>query len=370
MNFPIPHAQDWARTLRLALVPACYVAVLGFAQSSPAAGTVAAARDSDTIGVIGQGRITEADVIAADKSEFDDLSSSHTLELHHLQLQFAKSRHKLLQKRLDIILDQKAVEMEAKARGVGSDAVLAELKLVVPSEDEAHAFYEANKDRIKAPYEQVAPKVHEYLATQVNETAARKFYDGLRARHGIRSTLGPYRESVAAQGPARGQKNAPVTIVEFGDFQCPYCKEAESSLRAILTKYPQDVRIVFRNLPLTQIHPNAKLAAEAAVCADRQGKFWEIHDAMYDDQSALSLESLNQTATRLGLNTDRFAACLADGSTSSSLDADAQAAQELGLDGTPSFFINGRPLEGNVPVEKFESVISDELRRASGAPQS
>lgn len=166
-------------------------------------------------------------------------------------------------------------------------------------------------------------------------------------------------------GPARGPGTAPVTIVEFGDFQCPYCKEAESSLHTVLAEHPRDVRVVFRNLPLTQIHPNARIAAEASICADRQGKFWEMHDAMYADQSALNANALERTAQRLGLNGDRFAACLTDGSTSQALDLDAKAAEELGLEGTPYFFINGRPLDGNVPVEKFESVIADELHRAA-----
>jgi protein-disulfide isomerase len=115
---------------------------------------------------------------------------------------------------------------------------------------------------------------------------------------------------------------------------------------------------------LTQIHPNAKLAAEAAICADRQGKFWEMHDAMYEDQSALNLDSLKSTATRLGLNADRFSTCIADGSASGSLDLDAKAAAELGLAGTPYFFINGRPIDGDVPIEKFESIIKDELQSA------
>jgi protein-disulfide isomerase len=132
-----------------------------------------------------------------------------------------------------------------------------------------------------------------------------------------------------------------------------------------MARYPREVRVVFRNLPLTQIHPNAKIAAEAAVCADRQGKFWEMHDAMYDDQSALNLDALKSAATRLGLDADRFSACLADGSTSQSLDLDAKAAHELGLTGTPYFFVNGRPIDGNVPVEKFESLIQDELHRAA-----
>lgn len=314
--------------------------------------------------MIGQQRVSETDVIAAGKPEFDRLENGYELERRQLELKYRKSRHDLIQQQLDKLLDESALEAEAKARGVATGSVLAELDLAAPTEDEARAFFAANKDRIRQPYGEVAPKVREYLASQRNRAATRSFYDRLRAHHGIRSEWGPYRVPVAATGPARGRNAAPVTIVEFGDFQCPYCKQAESSLRAVMEQYPQKVRIVFRNLPLTQIHPNAKIAAEAAVCADRQGKFWEMHDAMYDDQSALNADSLMNTAARLGLDAHRFAACLADGSTRSSLEADAEAAQDLGLEGTPYFFINGRPLDGNVPVETFQSIIADELHRA------
>jgi protein-disulfide isomerase len=331
-----------------------------------AADPSAAATGTDIIGLVGRQQISEADVIAANQADFDRLQSSQQREQRQLELKFAQSRHELLQQRLDKLLDARALELEAKKRNVGTDKVLAGLKLEVPTENDVRSFYEANKDRIRQPYEDAAPKVRQYLASQRNQTVTRRFYDELRTNNGISAKLGPYRLPVEASGPVRGQNKAAVTIVEFGDFQCPYCREAESSLRTVMEHHPQDVRLVFRNLPLTQIHPNAKVAAEAAVCADRQGRFWEMHDAMYEDQSALTADALKMTATRLGLDAGSFAACLTDDSTARSLAADAEAARELGLSGTPYFFINGRPIDGNVPVEKFESVIADELHRAAG----
>ena len=317
------------------------------------------------VAVIGQRRIGESDVIAANSADFDRLQSDSELERRHLELKLAKSRHDLLQQDLDKMLDRDALDMEARSRGIRTDQVLAGLKLTTPTEEEARVFYEANRERIKQPYEEVAPKVIEYLATQRNQGATRSFYDALRAKHGIRSTLAPYREAVADSGPARGESTARVTIVEFADFQCPYCRDAETTLRTIMAHYPEEVRVVFRNLPLTQIHPDAKAAAEAGVCADQQGKFWEMHDAMYDDQSALSADALKKTAARLGLDTQLFATCLADPRTSEALGPDAKAARDLGLEGTPYFFINGRPIDGSVPVEKFERVIADELHQTA-----
>lgn len=328
-------------------------------------GPASAGVDQGVIGFIGSERIAEATVVRSDQAAFDELQRNYDTEQHQLEFKYAKARYDLLRRQLDKQLDAAALDLEAKARGVTTHDILVELKPIAPGEAETRAFYEENKDRIREPYDTIVPKVREYLAEQRNQAATRSFYDGLRAKHGIKSVLGPYRVAVAANGPARGPASAPVTIVEFGDFQCPYCKKAESSVQTVLEQHPHDVRIVFRNLPLTQIHPNAKVAAEAAVCAERQGKFWEMHDAMYADQSALTADALKATAKRLGLNPERFSTCLGDGASAAALDADAKAAAELGLSGTPYFFINGRPIDGNVPLENFESIIAEELK--SGA---
>lgn len=320
------------------------------------------AHDAATIATVGSERITETVIVQADQAAFDQLRWELEAQQHQLQFKYEKARYDLLKRQLDQRLDEAAVADEAKARGVSVDAVLVDLKAGAPTDEEVRAFYDRNRDRIREPYEQMAPKMREYLADQRKQTAAREFYDALRARHGIKSSLGPFRIAVAATGPARGPATAPVTIVEFADFQCPYCKRAESSLHVLLEQYPDKVRLVFRNLPLTQIHPQAQGAAEAAVCADRQGKFWEMHDAMYADQASLAPDALKDTAKRLGLDVGQFSACLGGGASVATLGSDAKAAQDLGLSGTPYFFINGRPLDGNVPLEKFQSIIAEELR--------
>lgn len=320
------------------------------------------------VATVGGARITAADVAAADRADFDKLESDYQLKLRQLHLKQTEARHQLLLQQLERLLNARALDLEARVRGVKSDAVLAEIKVPAVTDDEVRAFYETNKARAHESFEKLRPSIAQYLAGQHDEEARRAFYDALRARHGISSLLGPYRVTVAASGPARGKDGAPVTIVEFGDFQCPYCREAESSLRAVMSRYPDQVRLVFRNLPLPKLHPNATLAAEAGVCAGQQGMFWQMHDAMYQDQSALSESALKDTARHLGLKMDGFAACLADRKTLEELDTDREAADELNVSGTPYFFINGRPLNGSVPVERFESVISDELRRSASKP--
>lgn len=349
-------------------------------QASPsAAQTGAPVDETAVVGMIGNRRVTEGEVIAQAKDQFQQGQDELDREVRQLQVNYEQARHDMLQQQLDKLLDRRALEMAAKARHLSPDAVLANAKVPLVTDAEVRAFYDANRARTTLTFEQLAPRIRAYLASEHNETAMRRFYDGLRAKYGIHSELAPFREDVAATGPVRGNPHAPVTIVEFGDFQCPYCKQAEPTLRAILTKYRNDVRLVFRELPLTQLHPNAMTAAEAGVCADRQGKFWPMHDRMYADQNALDIDGLKATAKRLGLNADRFAACMSDTATARQIETDMQAAGALGIGGTPYFFVNGRPLNGSVPPEKFDTVISEELGRlgirlaggpATRAPQS
>jgi protein-disulfide isomerase len=188
----------------------------------------------------------------------------------------------------------------------------------------------------------------------------------LRAKHAITSLLPPYRVAVESIGPAKGSDRAPVTIVEFGDFQCPFCRQEETVVETILQRHPEEVRLVFRELPLTGIHPNALTAAHAAVCADRQGMFWPMHDAMYQDQGALEEGALVDKAKRIGLDVDHFSSCLSAQETLSAVEQDSKAADELNINETPYFLINGRPLHGAVPIEKIEAIVNEELRHAAG----
>jgi protein-disulfide isomerase len=350
-------------------------AALGYAAVSLGAGTSASQNAADNtrtagdnhaiVAMIGNERLTEADVIRQDREAFDKLQADYDLKLRQLQLKQAQARYDLLKQDADKLLDKRALEAEAKAHGMTPKDVLAEIKVAAVTDDEVTAFYEANKARATQPFEQLKPQITQYLANQHNTDATRTFYDGLRAKHGMAWRLEPYRMPVAATGPAQGKPEAPVTIVEFADFQCPYCRSSADVLKAVLKKHPDDVRLVFRNLPLQNVHPNAATAAAAAVCADRQHMFWAMHDAMYDDQKALSEPALRSTAERLGLNGAEFASCIASPDAKAAVDADAKAADDLAIGGTPYFFINGRPLNGTVPEEQFEAIISEELRRAS-----
>lgn len=162
--------------------------------------------------------------------------------------------------------------------------------------------------------------------------------------------------------PAFGDSNAPVTIVEFSDFQCPYCARYFSDThQRIVDEYGDQIRFVYRDFPLSSIHPRAQASAEAAQCADDQNAFWDYHDLLFTNQSALDNESLISYAARLNLDTDKFRTCLESGKYTDEVLADFEAGREYGVTGTPTFFINGVRVVGAQPFEVFQQIIEEEL---------
>jgi protein-disulfide isomerase len=163
--------------------------------------------------------------------------------------------------------------------------------------------------------------------------------------------------------PTRGPADALVTIVEFSDFQCPFCSRAEKTVNEVIEKYGKDVRVVFKQNPLP-FHNDAGPAAQASLEARDQGKFWEMHEKLFANQSALGKDKLEGYAKELGLNMAKFKAALEQNKHKSEIDADQKLARELGASGTPSFFINGRSLRGAQPFDAFKTVIDEELAKA------
>jgi protein-disulfide isomerase len=168
---------------------------------------------------------------------------------------------------------------------------------------------------------------------------------------------------VPADSPSFGPKDAKVTIVEWSDFECPFCSRVGPSLKQIKETYPKDVRVVFRHQPLS-FHPNAKGAAEASMAAHEQGKFWEYHDKLFQNQKALDRANLEKYAQELGLNVGQFKAALDSGKFRAKVEADAAAGAAVGANGTPTFFVNGREFVGAQPFESFKRIIEDEKARA------
>ena len=174
----------------------------------------------------------------------------------------------------------------------------------------------------------------------------------------------PARTRVGVEGsPMLGPADAWVTVVEFGDFQCPYCARSAPTVHQLAETWPDDVRVVFKNLPLPQ-HSRALPAAIAAACADEQGRFWDMYDALYADQSKLSDADLAQTAQGLGLDVGPWTACLSAGAAEGRVQVDADLAKQIGVPATPCFYVNGRQVRGAQPFDTFRPVVEDELARA------
>jgi predicted DsbA family dithiol-disulfide isomerase len=357
------------RVFRAALVAACSAAPVAHVYAAPAPASPAPAalagvnREAQVLGRAGTLEITREEVLAEAQPALQQQDAEYQRQLAQLRVGYERAHYELVEKELGRVLDKRALQMEAAARHQSTADLLGTVVVPVVTEQEARGFYQSRKARTGQSYEQLAPQISEYLAGRHRDEAMRAFYDRLRAKHGVVALLEPFRQVVAASGPSLGRPDAPVTIVEFADFQCPYCKEAESTLREVLARHPDDVRLVYRYLPLAAIHPNATLAAQAGVCAGQQGRFWPMHDALFADQDALAAPGLTATAQRLGLDPGQFSACLSATATGQAVAADVSSADALGVSGTPAFFINGRFISGNVPPEQFEGVIADELRR-------
>jgi protein-disulfide isomerase len=159
----------------------------------------------------------------------------------------------------------------------------------------------------------------------------------------------------------RGNPYAPVKIIAFSDYECDYCKDAEQTINSLLSLYPDQVSFVFRDFPISGIHVYAEKAAEASECAGEQGKFWEMHDKLFENQNALTIQDLKQYAADLGLDTAAFNSCLDNGDMASEVQNDFNDGQAAGVSGTPTFFINGKMLVGAQPFDAFKAVIDAEL---------
>ena len=158
-----------------------------------------------------------------------------------------------------------------------------------------------------------------------------------------------------------GPQDAPITIVEFGDFQCPYCRRWHAEVyEPLLASYPGQIRIIYRHLPLTSIHPDAFSAAEAAMCAGEQDAFWQYHDKLFSSE-ALGSEVYTQYAQELGLDTTAFEACMTDHTYQEAIQKDSDFALDLGIRSTPTFFVNGLAIVGAQPLDVFQQVIDKEL---------
>jgi protein-disulfide isomerase len=269
---------------------------------------------------------------------------------------------------MESAIGQKLLENEARKRGVSVDElkkVEVESKVEAVTETVAKEFYEANKGRFGQLSEAEAlDQIYKGLTQQRLQRKLNEYVATLRTGAKVRILLDPYRLEVTADDdPARGPADAPITVVEFSDFQCPYCARVGPALKRVEEVYGPKVRLVYKDFPLTQIHPNAAKAAEAGSCAAEQGKFWPLHDKMFENQAKLAVDDLKQFAKDAGLDAAAFATCLDSGKQVAEWTRDLADGERYGVTGTPAFFVNGRLLGGAPTFEKFAEMIDDELQR-------
>ncbi len=163
---------------------------------------------------------------------------------------------------------------------------------------------------------------------------------------------------ITKKNHVRGDFNAPITLVEFSDFECPFCGRAYPTFKKILNDYPSQVRLVYKHFPLSNLHPNSQKAAEASECSDEQGKFWEYHDKLFENQSSgFSVDKFKQWAVDLNLNSTQFNNCLDSGKYTQKVQSDYQEGSTKGVQGTPATFVNGQLVSGALPYENFKQII-------------
>jgi protein-disulfide isomerase len=280
-----------------------------------------------------------------------------------------KKKFQARKQTIDRMILENLVKAEAAKKGMKEEEwIKAEIesKIPDPSEEEMADFFAKNQDKMPpgSTLETIKPQLVGFMKQQKGRDVAAKVFDDLKKANNVNVTFKEPpkpKKQVDAKGPSKGPEGAKVTIVEFSDFQCPFCSRAIGTVDQVMEQYAGKVRLVFRQFPL-DFHDKAPKAAQAALCANEQGKFWEMHDAMFKNQGKLDPEDLKATALGLGVDATKFNECLDSNRMKKAVDDDTEAGKKVGVNGTPAFFINGTMLSGAQPLEAFKEVIDAELK--------
>jgi protein-disulfide isomerase len=297
----------------------------------------------------------------------DEVRSSAGPELARLEEQV----HELQLRQLDLLIETRLLEAEARRRGTTREALEAEeiaARITPVTEEDVARFIAANRQRINGDPEALRPQIRQFLASQQLGARRAAFVGQLREAASVTVSLAPppaFRATLDLEGaPVRGAVDAPVTIVEFSDFHCPFCRSVQPTLNQLLARYEGKVRLVYKHLPLDVLHPQARRVSEASWCAGQQGRFWEFHDVVYQAGGTdASDAAMLRFAADAGVDPAPFTACLAGDEAAQAVARDVAEGKALDLNGTPGFFVNGRELRGAQPLEAFVRIIEDELAR-------
>jgi protein-disulfide isomerase len=315
-----------------------------------ALGGLAQVASAETVATVGKKTIDRADVEKAVRPQLVAIENE---------------RYNTIKGGVDELVAVALFEQEATARGVTVEQ-LQQVEIVdkipQPSDADIQKVYDENKEQLEgATLDQVKPQIVEYLLRQKTQERRQALIAEFKNKYPTKILLKvPTVEVALGSTPAKGNAKAPVTIIEFSDYECPFCKKVEPTVRQVLKEYgPDKVRFAYRNFPLP-FHQSARPAAEAAGCANEQGKFWEYHEKLMD-ATDLSAENLKKLAGEVGVDQKKFDECFAAQKFKDQIDKDMAAGEEAGVNGTPAFFINGRMIDGAQPYERFKEIIDEEL---------
>ncbi len=268
---------------------------------------------------------------------------------------------------LDEMIKEKLIESAAKKQNKSVEEFIKESiddKATPPTDDEIKKFYEARKEQMGGKkFDEVKGQIKGFLMQSKRQALQQQLFGGLRAGSKVKVELSaPRVEIEAGDNPSIGPKNAPITIIEFTDFQCPFCSRVRATINQITDEYKDKVRYVLRDFPLS-FHQFAKKAHEAAHCAGDQGKYWDYTSEIWKNQQALQIEKLKEYAKVIKLDVKKFDQCLDSGKYTKKVEENVAAGADAGAQGTPSFFINGIFLSGARPVSDFKNIIDQELNK-------
>ena len=334
------------------------VAILGVATMlGPVGGLAFAQADSATeVARVGDIVVTLGDVDAAWNE--NDAGS---------QLRMLQQLYDTRRRVLDFVIGNHLIDREATQRGLSRDELLAQelpSRTLPITDQEVELMFERNREALGGrTLEDVRSEIQAAIERQRPTQALQQFMTELRggADDILLSLDAPrQRVEVLPDDPAKGPVDAPIVLVEFSDFQCPFCQRATGTLAELIDRYEDQIRLVYKDYPLPR-HAQAFKAAEAGNCAHEQGMFWEFHDKMFGSQDALDVPALKSYASELGLEAASFSACLDEGRYTRRVQQDTQIGQRYGVSSTPTVFINGRPVMGAAPLETFDQIIREEL---------
>jgi protein-disulfide isomerase len=303
---------------------------------------------------------------------YGDLTGQTGGQVKKLEIEYLQNKYDLESGSLDMMIDDKLLEAEAKARGMDVAALKkAEIsdKAAKPADADIASTMELMKRRMAGqPDDKVRAQTIQVLQGRAEQERAEAFLTELKTKYASKTTLPfpdlPRVDVSKDDDPMRGAANAKVTVIQFAEFQCPYCGRAKETVEKVLKNYDGKVNMVFRDFPLG-FHDRAIPAAVAANCAGAQGKYWEMWDAMMSNQRALSDTDLEGYATKAGVaSMDTWHQCLQDPAQAEEVKKDIHDGETAGVTGTPAFFINGLMISGAQPYEKFSSIIDRELAKA------